>query len=101
MILPLNVLRQLEDDAIHLGLDAAGADRWSSRLLPQQILDDLRFAGRGDGATLWESPTYQAVVAASPGEARLALFDEANAYEAARQNARRGTPPTHDRERDR
>lgn len=73
-MLPTEILEDLLEHALSTQQDAAGNQHY--RLhgpLPQAILSDLRYAGARETLTVWQSPTYRAILMAAQNSGELVL----------------------------
>ena len=93
MISP-ELVHMLVDHVTDLGTDDAGNRHY--RLVdeaPRPLLRDLRYAGRTDYATAWQSPRYRALLLASEGAGRIVAFTDQSHYREAVALARQGIMP--------
>ena len=60
---------------------------------PEDLLRDLRLLTTDEARTLWQSPTYRALLMASQGASIVTFFHSQEAYSAALEAARRGELP--------
>ncbi len=60
---------------------------------PRDLLRDLRYAGRTDFVTAWQSPRYRAILLAAEGGGRIVAFADQAHFREAVQLARQGILP--------
>lgn len=96
MILPHEIMQALEGEADRIGIDPQGGQHWRTRMPPEPILQDLRFAHREQFLTVWNSPRYRAILMATQGHGELVLYNTQAQYENALQAARQGNLPGRD-----
>ena len=97
--LPPDLLRELAENAVDLGIDAQGNRHWATAgqgLDSEGLLRDLRYAGRDSQsyATAWHSPLVRGILLASEGHAELILYATPRGYDSALRDARQGVVPS-------
>ena len=92
----------IDPELLHMLIDQAideGHDEHRSRHFrvlgeaPQPILHDLRFAGRSEFVSAWQSPRYRALLLASEEAGRLVAFADEARFRQSVRLARQGILP--------
>ena len=92
MIDPL--LHQMLDQAVDAGTDGNGGHHYTlAQQAPDAFLKDLRFAGRTELVTVWQSPRFRALLLASEHSGRLVLYENQRQFATAVRDAGRGYLP--------
>lgn len=88
------LVHMLLDHVADLGTDDAGNRHFRlTRQAPESLLRDLRYAGRTEYVTAWQSPRYRAILLASEHAGRLVAFADEARYREAVHLARQGIMP--------
>lgn len=92
MIDPL--LHAMLDQATDVGTDSRGGHHYAlTQPAPDAFLKDLRYAGRTELVTVWQSPRFRALLLASEHSGRLVMFDNQRQFAGAVRDAGRGFVP--------
>ena len=87
------LLADLAKDAVEIGVDDHATHFYRIRRTPEMLLQDLRYAGKTEITTAWQSPRFRALLMANEGYGILALFTNRIRYEEAVRQAERGRFP--------
>ena len=93
-MIDLELVHMLIDQAIDEGQDEHRSRHFRLRgEPPQPLLHDLRFAGRSEFVSAWQSPRYRALLLASEEAGRIVAFADDAQFRQSVRLARQGILP--------